>query len=82
MTASSEDTLLQSLLALCRYHGNASSGEALVGGLPLENGRLTPALFERAASRVGLVSRILPRSARDVEPALLPAVVLLDNGRA
>ena len=82
MTASSEDTLLQSLLALCRYHGNASSGEALVGGLPLENGRLTPALFERAASRVGLVSRILSRSARDVEPALLPAVVLLDNDRA
>ncbi|MEQ9463806.1 MAG: type I secretion system permease/ATPase [Haliea sp.] len=82
MTASSEDTLLQSLLALCRYHGNASTGEALVGGLPLENGCLTPALFERAASRVGLVSRILPRSARDVEPALLPAVVLLKNDRA
>ncbi|MEQ8801732.1 MAG: type I secretion system permease/ATPase, partial [Haliea sp.] len=48
----------------------------------LEDGRLTPALFERAASRVGLVSRVLPRGARDVEPALLPAVVLLDNDRA
>ncbi|MFO7552132.1 MAG: type I secretion system permease/ATPase [Haliea sp.] len=82
MTASSDDTLLQSLLALCRYHGNASTGEALVGGLPLENGRLTPALFERAASRVGLVGRILERSARDVEPALLPAVVLLESDRA
>jgi len=82
MTASSDDALLQSLLALCRYHGNASTGEALVGGLPLDNGRLTPALFERAASRVGLVSRMLPRSARDLEPALLPAVVLLDNDRA
>ncbi len=82
MTASFDDSLLQSLLALCRYHGNASTGEALVGGLPLEDGRLTPALFERAASRAGLVSRILPRSARDVEPALLPAVVLLKNDRA
>jgi ATP-binding cassette subfamily C protein LapB len=82
MTASSDDSLLQSLLALCRYHGSASTAEALVGGLPLENGRLTPALFERAASRVGLVSRILPRSARDVEPALLPAVVLLKNDSA
>ncbi len=82
MTASFDDSLLQSLLALCRYHGNASTGEALVGGLPLEDGRLTPALFERAASRVGLVSRILQRSARDVEPALLPAVVLLKNDRA
>ena len=82
MTASSDDTLLQSLLALCRYHGNASTGEALVAGLPLEDGRLTPALFERAASRVGLVGRILERSARDVEPALLPAVVLLESDRA
>ncbi|MFU8763930.1 MAG: type I secretion system permease/ATPase [Haliea sp.] len=82
MTASSDDSLLQSLLALCRYHGSASTAEALVGGLPLESGRLTPALFERAASRVGLVSRILPRSVRDVEPALLPAVVLLKNDRA
>jgi ATP-binding cassette, subfamily C, bacterial LapB len=82
MTASSDDSLLQSLLALCRYHGNASTGEALVGGLPLKNGRLTPALFERAASRVGLVARILERSSRNVEPALLPAVVLLDNDSA
>ncbi|MDO8860519.1 type I secretion system permease/ATPase [Haliea sp. E1-2-M8] len=82
MTASFDDTLLQSLLAMCRYHGTPSTGEALVGGLPLENGQLTPALFERAASRVGLVSRILPRSASDVEPALLPAVVLLKNDRA
>ncbi len=82
MTASLDDSLLQTLLAMCRYHGNPSTGEALVGGLPLENGQLTPALFERAASRVGLVSRILPRSARDVEPALLPAVVLLKNDRA
>lgn len=82
MTASSDDSLLQSLLALCCYHGSASTAEALVGGLPLENGLLTPALFERAASRVGLVSRILPRSARDVEPALLPAVILLKNDRA
>ncbi|HEY7775569.1 MAG TPA: type I secretion system permease/ATPase, partial [Kineobactrum sp.] len=81
-SAGTTDSLLQSLLALCRYHGNASTAEALAGGLPLEDGLLTPALFERAAHRVGLVSRILPRSARDVEPALLPAVVLLKGDRA
>ncbi|MDP4650845.1 MAG: hypothetical protein NWS56_03715 [Haliea sp.] len=61
MTASAEDPLLQSLLAVCRYHGSVSTAEALVGGLPLDNGRLTPALVERAAGRVGLVSRILER---------------------
>ena len=82
MTASAEDPLLQSLLAVCLYHGSASTAEALVGGLPLDNGRLTPALVERAAGRVGLVSRILERSARAVEPALLPAIVLLSDQQA
>ncbi|HAN69221.1 MAG TPA: type I secretion system permease/ATPase, partial [Halieaceae bacterium] len=82
MTASTDDPLLQSLLALCRYHGSASTAEALVGGLPLEEGRLTPSLVQRAASRAGLASRIVERSARAVEPALLPAIVLLRDERA
>ena len=82
MTASADDTLLQCLLALCRYHGNASTAEAIVGGLPLENGKLTPALFERAASRVGLASRVHRRGAREIEPALLPAVLLMENQSA
>lgn len=79
MTASANDTLLQCLLALCRYHGNASTAEALAGGLPLADGRLTPALFERAASRVGLTSRIVYRRADEIERALLPAVLLREN---
>ncbi len=82
MTASADDTLLQCLLALCRYHGNASTAEAVAGGLPLEDGRLTPALFERAASRVGLASRVIYRRANEIERALLPAVLLRDNQRA
>jgi ATP-binding cassette subfamily C protein LapB len=77
-----DDSLVQCLLALTRYHGSASTAEALTGGLPLEDGRLTPALFERAASRAGLVSRSLPRSAHALEPALLPAVILLEEQRA
>lgn len=80
--AATEDTLLQCLLALCRYHGKASTGEALAGGLPLEQGRLTPALFERAASRADLVSRVVQRRADALETALLPAVVLLEGDRA
>ncbi|RLQ20955.1 type I secretion system permease/ATPase [Seongchinamella sediminis] len=78
----SEDPLLQCLLALCRYHGNASTAEAVMGGLPADSGRLTPTLFERAANRVGLASRVVYRNPRDIEPALLPAVLLLDGERA
>lgn len=81
-TAVMEDTLLQCLQALCRYHGKAATAEGLASGLPLENGRLTPGLFERAASRAGLVSRIVERPADTLEPELLPAVVLLEGERA
>jgi ATP-binding cassette subfamily C protein LapB len=77
-----DDPLLQCLLALCRFHGNASTAEAVMGGLPVDSGALTPALFERAASRVGLTSRIVYRSPEEIEPALLPAVVMLEGERA
>jgi ATP-binding cassette, subfamily C, bacterial LapB len=77
-----DDPLLQCLLALCRYHGNASTAEAVMGGLPVESGGLTPTLFERAASRVGLTSRLVYRPADEIEPALLPAVVMLENQRS
>ena len=77
-----DDPLLQCLLALCRYHGSGTTAAAALGGLPLEDGRLTPALFERAAARVGLTSRVALRPATEIEPAVLPAVILLENDRA
>jgi len=82
MNNHADDTLLQCLLALCRYHGNASTAEAVVGGLPLEGGKLTPGLFERAASRVSLASRVHEKPAHQIEPALLPAVLLMQDQRA
>lgn len=82
MTPAIDDSLLQCLLALCRFHGSASTAQALTGGLPLEGGSLSPGLFERAASRVGLVSRIVHKAADQIEPALLPAVILQEGQRA
>ena len=83
MTARQDDPLLQCLLALCRFHGSASTPEALVSGLPLDaGGLLAPGLFARAASRAGLVSRTRPLAVEQLEPELLPAVVLLKNERA
>ncbi len=76
------DSLLECLLALCRFHGAGTTAEAVCGGLPLKDGRLTPDLFERAAARAGLSSKIVYRDAGDVEPALLPAVVMLKDERA
>ena len=79
---SSDDALLQCLLTVCRFHGGGTTAAAVCGGLPLKDGRLTPDLFERAAARVGLTSKIVYRDVADIEPALLPAVVLLKGDNA
>ena len=46
--------LAASLAVLSSFHGVHASVDTLLAGLPLENGRLTPSLFSRAAERAGL----------------------------
>lgn len=82
VAAGGADTLLDCLLVVARAHGRALTPDAVLAGLPLERGRLTPALFERAARRAGLASRIVRQSLARIEPALLPAVLLLAEGKA
>jgi ATP-binding cassette subfamily C protein LapB len=80
--SSSVDPLLQCLLAICRYHDSGTTAEAVLAGLPLEHGRLSPALFERAASRAGLASSIVYQNAEALERSLLPAVLILNDESA
>jgi len=80
--ASSNDSLLACLLTVCRMHDAGTTAAALCSGLPLKDGRLTPDLFERAAARVGLASKFAYQTIDQVEPALLPAIVLLRGDRA
>ena len=49
-----DDPLTASLTYLAAYHGRAVSPEALLGGLPILDGRLSVALYDRAARRAGL----------------------------
>ena len=79
---STVDALLNSLLILVRAFGGNQSRDAIVAGLPLKDGKLTPALFERAARRAGMRSNIVAASLDSINPALLPTVLLLDNGSA
>ena len=76
------DPLLDCLLMLARHHERPCTQDALVAGLPLEDHRLTPALFERAARRVGLSSKILQRPLEQLDQALLPVVLLLKERQA
>ncbi|HQL02470.1 MAG TPA: hypothetical protein PKY02_03775, partial [Synergistales bacterium] len=51
--------LAASLSVLSSFHGVHASVDTLLAGLPLENGRLTPSLFSRAAERAGLLTRVV-----------------------
>jgi len=77
-----DDPLLECLAIVTRLHGRPMSAGALASGLPLENNRLTPALFVRAAELHGYSARVLKRSLRRISSMVLPAVLLLKDARA
>jgi len=75
-----KDSLLHSLVYVSRYYGLANSPDALIEGLPLSDGSLTPFLFTRAAERAGLSARENRQDISDISPLLLPVVLLLKGG--
>lgn len=74
--------LLECLLVIARAHQLTVTREVLLAGLPLESLDLTPSLFARAAVRAGLTSKITHRSLEQLNPALFPVVLLLNNNNA
>ena len=76
------DPLLDCLVELTRIHARPSTRAALVAGLPLEKGVLSPSLFARAAGRAGLSAKVSRRPLDRIDAALLPAVLLLANEEA
>jgi ATP-binding cassette subfamily C protein LapB len=74
-----EDRLALALAEIARLNGRPSPAEALVAGLPMPEGRLTPELFVRAAGRAGLAARIVEKPLAAIDALLLPAVLLLDD---
>ena len=80
--AQQSDSLLQALLLLARSHGIAITADAALAGLPLEDGKLSPSLFDRAARRAGLTSNVVKQPIKACNPELFPAILLLDNNEA
>ena len=74
--------LLECLLLIARAHQITSTRETLLAGLPLESHQLTPSLFTRAAKRAGLTSKIVQRDLLQLNSALFPAVLLLNDNQA
>ena len=80
--ASDNDQLLGCLLLLARLHDLPASAYAATSGLPLEQGRLMPSQFARAAQRIGLRARLVRRPLERLDRLVLPAVLILDDDRA
>jgi ATP-binding cassette subfamily C protein LapB len=77
-----DDPLLGCLTILSKILNKPHSADSLTAGLPLVDNRLTPKLFNRAAERAGLSSKVVKRQMRKISNLVLPAVLLLDDTNA
>lgn len=77
-----EDSLLGALEILARHHRKPFSANAVLQGLPLEDGRLDLSMFPEAASRLGLIARTVERKPSQVPGLVCPYVVPLKDGGA
>ncbi|MFT6038400.1 MAG: ATP-binding cassette subfamily C protein LapB [Candidatus Azotimanducaceae bacterium] len=83
MNAVDIDPLVQCLLAIATYNDTASSAESITAGLPLVDGRLTPSLFARAATRVGMNSQLVVKPLSELhDKHALPVILLLGGESA
>lgn len=76
------DPLLGCLEIAADHYGRSPGLGVLTSGLPLVNGRLTPQLFLRAASRIGLSARIAKRRIGEILKILFPVVLLMRDNQA
>ena len=66
-------------MLVCRVHQLVTTRDALIAGLPLRNGKMTPALFKRAAERINLSVTTLKRSLNQIRSEFLPVTLLLNG---
>ncbi|MCU7375610.1 type I secretion system permease/ATPase [Paucibacter sp. O1-1] len=75
------DPLLHALVWLTRHHGRARSAESLAAGMPVE-GALGPDQALRVMREAGYNAGLTRKKIAEINPLLLPAVLLLKGGDA
>ncbi|HYQ71108.1 MAG TPA: type I secretion system permease/ATPase [Gammaproteobacteria bacterium] len=80
--STNDDPLLGCLLTLAKIKHKPCTAATLTAGLPLVDHKLTPQLFIRAAQRAGMTARLVNRPLGKISNLVLPAVILLERGRA
>ncbi|SDR06577.1 type I secretion system permease/ATPase [Pseudovibrio sp. Tun.PSC04-5.I4] len=76
------DPFLGCLEILLVQHNMPASSENLIAGLPLEKGRLTAPLLEKALKRAGFSTKSFHQDLASLSALLFPAVLLLKSGEA
>lgn len=74
--------LLWAVTVVARFFGRPVSPSAIVAGLPIIDGKVTPTLFPRAAANAGLVAEPDKRSLGSIPNLVLPTVLFLRDGSA
>ena len=77
-----DDSLLDCLIAIGKFHGQTLSPAGILSALPTQEGRLTPRLLIRAAEESGFSARIVKRSISKIPNLVLPCALLLKEQRA
>ena len=77
-----EDTLLESLLFLSKFHKRTASAESLIAGLAIHNTLMTPTMFVKSAKKIGLIVKSVSRKLHEIDNLALPAVMILNNNKA
>jgi ATP-binding cassette subfamily C protein LapB len=72
--------LLSSLIAISQIFGRPVSSGAILAGLPVSDGVVTPTLFSRAAANAEIVAEPMARDLDDIPNLVLPALLLRRDG--
>lgn len=81
-TKDTHDPLALCLETMSKILDRPISFTALRANLPLVNHRLTPELFVQAAQKAHISAKIVSKNLRDIQPLLLPCVLLLQDQKA
>ncbi|GGI92786.1 type I secretion system permease/ATPase [Shewanella gelidii] len=76
------DPLLDCLVLLTEFFGSPCSSDSLAAGLPMSGTVLSPELVPQAAARAGLTAKLSRKGLDEVNPILLPCILLLKDKKA
>ncbi|MEZ0224231.1 MAG: type I secretion system permease/ATPase [Alphaproteobacteria bacterium] len=79
-----DDPLMECLAIVAASHGRRTTAAALSAGLPVHGQQMaSPAVFVRAADRIGMTARMVRRSLKDIiESPNLPCILVLKRNSA